>query len=107
MEHIVQFAINFDDQRITRMVEENAQRAIIADLEQKVNDRIFNAGYYGGHGDPKNGFSSWMDGRVEGFLSEHKDVIIETAGRFLAEKLSRTKAVKELLKMDGGAEDEN
>jgi len=35
---------------------------------------------------------------VIAFLEQHKQEIIETAGRLLAEKLSRTKAARELLK---------
>lgn len=102
MEHIVQFAINFDDQRITEAVEKNAEKAIIEDLKMKVNDCLFKSSYYGGHGDPKNGFSGWMTARVEDFLERHKEKIIDTAGRYLAEKLSRTKAARELLNGGGG-----
>lgn len=105
MEHIVQFAINFDDKRITDAVEKNAEKIIIQNLEQKVNDAIYRPRYYGGHGDPKNGCSDWMKARVEHFLDENKDAILEMASRLLAEKLSRTKAAKELLRMNGGAEE--
>ena len=101
MEHIVQFAINFDDQRITQAVEKNAEKAIIDDLKEKVNDKLFKSNYYGGHGDPRNGFSGWMTARVEDFLEAHKREIIETAGHYLAEKLSRTKAARELLNVGG------
>lgn len=100
MEHIVQFGISFDDQRITQAVTEKAEKVILDDLKQKVNDNLFESRYYNGHGDPKNGLSQWMKNRVEDFLSEHKEVIIETAGRLIAEKLSRTKAARELLKED-------
>ncbi len=104
MEHIVQFAINFDDQRITEIVEEKAAKEIIASMEQKVCDRVFKPRYYNGKGDPKEGFNNWMDGKVEDFLEAHKQEIIEMAGRFLADRLSRTKAVKEMV---GGLKDES
>jgi hypothetical protein len=97
MEHIVQFAINFDDKRITQAVEKNAEKAIIDDLKGKVNDNLFKSDYYGGHGNPKSGFSGWMTARVEDFLEAHKREIIDTAGRYLADRLSRTKAARELL----------
>lgn len=102
MEHIVQFAINFDDQRITEMVEERAEKEITASLEQKVCDRLFKTRYYGGKGDPKEGFNNWMNGQVENFLDAHKQEIIEMAGRFLADRLLRTKAAKEMI---GGLKD--
>ena len=100
MEHIVQFAINFDDQRITESVEQNAEKVIIDDLKQKINDRLFKSQYYGGHGDPKNGLQDWVKMRVDGFLEEHKQEIIGMAATHLADKLSRTKAARELLKAD-------
>ena len=98
MEHIVQFGISFDDNRITQAVTEKAEKVILDDLKQKVNDNRFESRYYNGHGDPKNGFSHWMKNRVEEFLTANKDAIIEMAGRLIAEKLSRTKAARELLK---------
>lgn len=100
MEHIVQFAINFDDKRITEMVEKNAEKEIINDLKQKVNDRMFQIKYYGGHGKPENGFSNWMDGKVEEFLAANKQEIIDMAAHMLADRLSRTKAARELVKGD-------
>lgn len=102
MEHIVQFGINFDDQRITEMVEANAEKAIVASIEQKVCDRMFKSRYCGGKGDPKEGFNNWMDKRVDDFMESHKLEIIETAGRLLADRLVRTKAAKEML---GGLKD--
>lgn len=98
MEHIIQFGINFDDKKITETVKAKAEQVILDDLKQKVSDVLFQSRYYGGHGDPKNGVSEWMKEQVEDFLSENKDAIIEVTGRLIAEKLSRTKAARELLK---------
>lgn len=97
MEHIVQIAINFDDHRITEIVEQTAAKEIIAGIEQKVCDRMYNGSYYGGKCSAKNGFNNWMDGKVEEFMEAHKQEIIEMAGHFLADRLARTKAVKEML----------
>lgn len=98
MEHIIQFGINFDDKKITETVTAKAEQVILDDLKQKVSDTLFESRYYGGHGDPKNGVSWWMRERVEDFLTANKDEIIKVAGRLIAEKLSRTKAARELLK---------
>lgn len=106
MEHIIQFGIGIDDQRIVKSIEANAERIITADIKQKVYDNMFESRCYGGHGDPNNGFSYWMKGRIEDFMREHKDLIIEMAGKFLAEKLSRTRAAKELLTAPGGKKEE-
>lgn len=103
MEHIVQFAINFDDHRITEAVEKNAEKVIIDDLKQKINDELFESRYYGGHGDPNKGFQEWVKFRVDSFLEAHKQEIIAQAATQLADKLSRTKAARELLN-GGGSE---
>lgn len=100
MEHIVQFAINFDDQKITEMVEKNAEKIIINDLEQKINDELFESRHYRGHGDPSEGFQEWVKFRVDSFLEAHKQEIIDQAASYLAYKLSRTKAARELLKAE-------
>lgn len=105
MQHIVQIAINFDDRRITEIVEETAAKEIIASLEQKVCDRVFNHGRYGGKASPKEGFSGWMDDQVKDFLERNKDEIVEMAGRLLADSLKRTKAVKEMV--ERAVNDEN
>lgn len=101
MEHIVQFAINFDDKRITEAVEKNAEKLIIDDMKRKINDELFESRYYGGHGDPDKGFKEWVKWRVDDFFEGHKQEIIDLAATQLADKLSRTKAARELLKAGG------
>ena len=98
MEHIVQFGISFDDKKITQAVTEKAEKVILDDLKQKINDNLFEHDYYNRKGNPKNGFSHWMECHVIAFLEQHKQEIIEMAGRLLAERLVRTKAARELLK---------
>jgi hypothetical protein len=100
MEHIVQFGISFDDKKITQAVEEKAEKVLFDDLKQKINDNLFEHDYYNRKGNPKNGFSHWMECHVIAFLEQHKQEIIEMTGRLIAEKLSRTKAARELLKED-------
>lgn len=97
MEHIIQFGIGIDDDKIIKSVEEKAEKEIIKSLNQKVTDNLFNSPYYGYHDDPKYGFSTWMENKVDKFFSDHKEEIVNQASKYLAEKLSRTKACKELL----------
>lgn len=43
-------------------------------------------------------YLDWVKTRFDAWLSDNKDAIIDCAGKYLAEKLSRTKAARELLK---------
>ena len=94
MEHIVQFAIGIDDDAIIKRVEERAEKVIIDELHKKVEGAFFAKSYYG---NPTNEPGAWSERLFMDFLAEHKTEILECAGKYLAEKLSKTKAGRELL----------
>ncbi|MDE6020306.1 MAG: hypothetical protein K2H01_04800 [Ruminococcus sp.] len=100
MEHIVQFAISIDDKTICQRIELNAEKEITQKLFEEVRRVLFeryqdNPTYY---------FESKMDE----FFKDSRDEIIDTAGKYLAEKLSRTKRGKEILdKYESSEENEN
>lgn len=94
MEHIVQFAIGIDDDAIVKRVEERAEKMIIDELRKKVEGAFFAKSYYG---NPTNEPGAWSERLFMDFLAEHKAEILECAGKYLAEKLSKTKAGRELL----------
>lgn len=95
MEHIVQFGIGIDDDAIVKKVSENAEQQIINALQLKVEKSIFTYGEYYCDRDKITGVQPWAQAQFEAFLDEHKDEIIEMAAKQLADKLSRSKAVKE------------
>lgn len=94
MEHIVQFAISIDDDTITKHVEERAEKVIIDDIRKKVENAFFAKSYYG---NPTNDPGTWSERLFIDFLDEHKAEILECAAKYLAEKLAKTKAGRELL----------
>lgn len=94
MEHILQFAVNIDDETIVKRIEENAEKTITAELKKKIEKAMFTNNFYG---EPTNTLSEWTAAYLKVFLDDHKAEIIECAGRYLAEKLSKTKAVKEMV----------
>ena len=104
MEHIVQFAVGIDDQRIVNVIEESAARDITKNLQQMVMNKIFQSSYYKSdarNNDPLSDFSKRL---IDEFLERHKDVILEKTSVYLADKLARTKAAKEIIaktRMDG------
>ena len=94
MEHIVQFAIGIDDDAIVKRVEERAEKIIIDEIRKKVENAFF-AKSYGGN--VTNNPGAWSERLFMDFLAEHKTEILECAGKYLAEKLAKTKAGRELL----------
>lgn len=99
MEHIVQFAIGIDDNRIVNLVEENASKQIIGELKQQVANRIFSANYYGSNANPARDPLSDMSQRiVSDFLNDNKDVIVQRASEILADKMFRSKTMRDKIK---------
>lgn len=102
MEHIVQFAIGIDDNAIVKKIEESAEKQIVANIEQQVRDKLFEAHYYGRHADKDSPLSDYSKRLIEGFLEKNKEEILEKTAVYLAEKLARSKTGKALL--SGNAE---
>jgi len=100
VEHIVTLAINIDDDKIIRGVEEAAQSQIIRELKSDFVKAIFQSRYNYRTGKDDVDYYSvqrWVECEFESFLEENKTAIIEAAGKYLCEKLVRTKAVKEMV----------
>lgn len=95
MEHFLQFAISIDDDAIVKRIEENAEKSITKDLRDKVGEILF--GYNKWARREADAITGWTESLFMRYLDEHKTEIIELAAKYLAEKLSRTKAVKEML----------
>lgn len=98
MEHIVQFAISMDDEAITKSVKANAEKVIIHNLENQIRAELFDLERYAYTNDGKRkiiGPSEWSKLCFNEFLDAHKDEIVKEAAKHLADKMSRTKAVKE------------
>ena len=99
MEHVIQFAVGIDDDRIVNLVEENASKQIIGDLKQQVANRIFSANYYDKNADPSRDQLSEASVKiVSDFLKDNKDNIVERASEILADKMFKSKTIREKIK---------
>lgn len=99
MDHIIQFAIGIDDDRIVKLVEDNASKQIIGDLKQQVANRIFSAYYYGQNANPSTDKLSDLSVQiVSDFLKDNKDVIVERASELLADKMLKSKTMRDKIK---------
>ena len=99
MEHVIQFAVGIDDDRIVNLVEENARKQIIGELKQQVANRIFSANYYDKNADPsRDQLSEASVQIVSDFLKANKDTIVERASEILADKMFKSKTIREKIK---------
>lgn len=96
MEHIVQIAFDFDDERVRQTIENTVKKEVIDGIQTDITKALL------------RNFGSWncskesalvdlMRERTDDFLKENKDVILEEAAKNLSERLARSKKGKELL----------
>lgn len=94
MEHIVQFAVGIDDNAIRQRIEQGAEKVIIQQLADDIKKTFYETDYYGRTTGKPSGF---ILARIESFLEENKDDILEMAADKIADKLARSKRGKEIL----------
>ncbi len=94
MEHILQFGINIDDERIKSTIEAKAEK-IVNEIVKKDIIEALTGNRDNSTWDYSRKLQNLVNDTIEKFCDEHKDVIINLAADRLAEKLARTKAVKE------------
>lgn len=90
MQHILQIAFDFDDEKITRSIEENVEKEVIKNITGEVK-REFIEKRYGN----ESGLKDVVASIVKDVIETKKDDIIKMASQMLCDKLFRTKAVKE------------
>lgn len=91
MDHLVQFTISIDDAHIARKVEDEAAKAMKDEVLKVCKSQIGCEANYWGNNEP----GPVLKKAVDDFMKDNREVIIERASDKLAEKLSRTKVVKE------------
>ena len=96
MEHIVQFGINIDDTAIRKAIENNVERQVVGELKKDVMRQLTGKKDFTNH-EYTTKLKFMIEDSIDQFLEVYKDDIIKTAADKLAERLSRTKAVKEMV----------
>lgn len=91
MDHLVQFTISIDDNHIAQMVESKAAKAMEDEVLKVCKSQIGCKANYWGDNEP----GPVLKKAVEDFMKNNREEIIEKAADKLAERLSRTKVVKE------------
>lgn len=101
MEHIVQFGIGIDDEAIRKIIMEKAEKSIVEDLKKQIRTEIIreifvcDTDWYGK--ERKIDLQDWVKDLVAKTLKDNKEQIIKMASDKLADKMSRTKAIKEAM----------
>lgn len=83
------------EQKVNDDYTDKVEQLLLQQVEKVLKDH--DDRYYGSTRDPKLGLSNIVYNRIDNFLKEHKEEIIEAASGKLAERLSKTKKAKELL----------
>lgn len=106
MEHILQFAVDIDDQKIINTIESNAVKQVLDGMKIDILNRIFSKGYYNskavdidyqGHVklSPEAELSSFAKNIIQNSINDLKPEIINAAADKLVESYKRTKAWKD------------
>jgi len=91
MDHLVQFTISIDDAHIANKVEQEVANALKDEVIKVCKSHIGVERNYWGDGQPGPALKKAIDD----FMNDNREEIIDKAADKLAERLSRTKVVKE------------
>lgn len=91
MDHLVQFTISIDDKHIAQLVEKEASKALKDEVLKVCKSHIGCERDYWGNSEP----GPMLKKALDDFIKDNREEIIDKAADKLAERLSRTKVVKE------------
>lgn len=91
MEHIVQFAVNIDDNNIRKIMEESAAKQIAEEIKNAAHGHMYGSRLYD---EPEN-VKKYFKEEVANYVKEHADVIIEKVVTEVARNMMKTKKFKE------------
>ena len=96
MEHILNIAFDFDDNRVRNVIEKQACEQAINKLSKDIEDALVAeaSGYYYNRSKVGDGIAAIAKSRVDRIIDDNKDIIIQEAAKQLAGRLMRTKAAK-------------
>lgn len=96
MEHILNIAFDFDDNRVRSIIEKQACEQVICKLSMDIENALSAeaTGRYYNRGQVGDGIAAIAKSRVDRIIDDNKDIIIQEAASQLADRLMRTKAAK-------------
>lgn len=88
MQHIIQFAFDFEDDKVRKSIEQNIENQVISNIQDKIEEGYFKRRW------GENPIDNLVSTQVKNIVEEHKDEIIKRTASLLCEKLLK-KGVKE------------
>ena len=96
--HVVNVAFDFDDDKVQKILEDSAEKKVIDELKEEVYRSLSKRSYGYGQYSKEEILKSLAEESIDSFFEDYKNEIIQEAAKILAEKLVRSKAVKEATK---------
>lgn len=100
MQHVVNIAFDFDDERIKKVLEDTTVERVQKDIRQAVIDKIFSKSAWGmgSHADPsKDQLQEWVKREVINLLSDNKEYICKLAAKELAQSMAKSPKWKNMI----------
>lgn len=89
MQHIIQFAFDFEDDKIRRSIEENIESQVLSNIQKQIEKEYFTKRW------GEDPLGDMVSGTVSKVITEHKEEIVDMAAKLLCERLLKRKGVKE------------
>ena len=94
MEHIVQFGISIDDDKIKKTIEDNVMKQVSGAIKNDCMKALVGRKNVTNY-DYTQKIKDMINDNIQKFYEDNKGEIIEVASDKLVEKLAKTKAVRE------------
>ena len=98
MQHILNVAFDFDDERVRAIVAKKCEESMDDIIKDIILDKVapYGHNYYSGKKERDwTHFYGLFDKHIDQFIVDHKDEVLEMAAVKLADSVRRTKAWKE------------
>ena len=91
MQHIVNIAFDFDDERVKKILEDTTVDKVQKDIREAVIDQLFEKRWSNKHAKPETDpLREWVTRMVRETLFENRDYICQLAAKELAESMKRS-----------------
>ena len=91
----VPVTIGVNEEEIAKGIQKNVEQQVIDKITKEVKENMYRKTYYSGKYDDPEPMKRVIKSEIEKIVREHENDIIELTCKMLADKLSRTKVVRE------------
>ncbi len=100
MQHVVNVAFDFDDDRVKKILEDTTVEKVQKDIKQAIIDEVFEKSDWGrgSHANPENDpLSAWVTRYIKELIGEYKEDIIKQAGKEIAQSMMKSSKWKQMV----------